>query len=277
MPELPEVETIRRQLERRIVGLTVKSVRPLHTKTVQGNSALVVGKKVRKILRFGKMLVIDLEGNIDIGIHLKMSGQLIFSPKRKPGEPAGEFPSKHTRAIVEFTSGDTLYFNDQRIFGWVKILPRKNLRSLAFVAKMGPEPQSADSGRIYEIFRGRSSPVKLVILNQEILSGIGNIYACDGLWEARIKPPRKAGTLTKRETDTLLKSLSKVLEEGIRFGGSTAKDSKYVHLDSGGGTYQEHFRVYDREGQLCRRQDGGIIRKIKLGGRGTYYCPKCQK
>jgi formamidopyrimidine-DNA glycosylase len=295
MPELPEVETIRMQLEKYLVGQTITSINSLHKKSLIGNPKLVEGKKIVGAKRFGKMLDIDVEGKIDIGIHLKMSGQLLYqkedkknkqnssrliAPNNKSGyssSTARSLPHKHTRVIIKFKSGDILYFNDQRIFGWVKIMEGDELSKLTFIKNLGKEPWDITDEEFFQLIHKRNRPVKLVILDQEIISGVGNIYANDGLWEAGIKPQRKASSLTKTESANLLKALIKVLKEGIKYGGSTGQDGKYVHLDGGSGKYQEHFRVYDKKDKKCLRKDGGVVEKITLGGRGTYFCPVCQK
>ena len=153
---------------------------------------------------------------------------------------------------------------------------QEDVKTLRYVRLLGPEPWDISDNDLYNKIKHRKRAVKLVILDQEIIAGAGNIYANDALWEAGIKPTRVAKTLRQKDCETLRLALVKVLREGIKYGGSTAKDSKYVQLDGGSGKYQEHFRVYDRKGLQCLRRDGGIIKKITLGGRGTYYCPICQ-
>ncbi len=305
MPELPEIETIKLQLQKHLIGLVVEKLERKHVKSVMGDVELIKGKEVKEIDRIGKMLVIKFEGDIVVAIHLKMSGQLIlvkseirnskFETNSKDrnlkksikenriagGHPTrdwvGELPSKHTRAIFYFKSGDVLYFNDQRIFGWVKILDSKTVRQLRYVRQIGKEPWDMTDGEFFKITTGRKRPIKLVIMDQETLSGVGNIYANDALWEAGIDPIKKAKTLRQEDCKTLRQAIIKVLREGIKYGGATAADAKYINLEGMGGHYQDHFRVYDREGQKCLRNDGGIIKKVKLGGRGTYFCPACQR
>ena len=306
MPELPEIETVRLQLQKHLVGEEIARLEKLHAKSVQGNLRLVEGKKITAIERKGKMLVIDLEKDICLAIHFKMSGQLILvtqpshkasagneSVKRKAGSrkdeiknrivgghPSedwlGKLPSKHTRAVFHLKSGDTMYFNDQRIFGWVKILSKKELEELPFVKDLGPEPWDLSDSQFYKLISSRKKAIKLVLMDQSIISGVGNIYANDALWEANIHPQTAANKLKPEETKELRIGLIKVLKEGIKYGGATAADAKYIDLDGLGGHYQDHFRVYDREGKNCLRRDDGVIKKVTLGGRGTYYCPKCQ-
>ncbi len=294
MPELPEIETIKLQLQKHLVGEVLERLEKLHVKSVQGDMELIKEKKVIGVKRLGKMLVLELDKGLNIAIHFKMSGQLILVHKVESykihkakeerivgGHPTqdwtGELPSKHTRAIFYFKSGKVMYFNDQRIFGWVKILNDKSLKSFKLLKNMGPEPWNMTDEEFFQKIHRKNRAIKLVIMDQEVISGVGNIYANDGLWEARIDPRKKAKTLGQKDCQTLKQSLIKVLKEGIKYGGATATDAKYVDLRGFGGHYQDHFRVYDREGKKCLRNDNGIIKKIKLGGRGTYFCPICQK
>jgi formamidopyrimidine-DNA glycosylase len=270
MPELPEVETIRLQLQKYIIGKTIASVDSYHKKSLSGDMSLIIGKKIIGTKRYGKMLVLDVEGMTDIGIHLKMSGQLLYEKEPKPLH-------KHTRVVITFTDGTRLLFNDQRIFGWVRILPHSELVELSFVKKLGPEPWDISDKDFFHKIKTRNRAVKLVILDQEIISGVGNIYANDALWEAGIKPGKTAKNITQKEATMLREKIIHVLREGIRYGGTTGGDRKYVNLEGNIGSYQDHVRVYDREGESCQRKDGGTIEKIQLGGRGTYFCPVCQK
>jgi formamidopyrimidine-DNA glycosylase len=299
MPELPEVETVRLQLEKLVVGKTIQTVVGYHKKSLIGDPKIVIGKKIIGTKRIGKMIVLKIEDNANIAVHLKMSGQLLYSgsksnnchsrpPGRRnlnhknDGSPTrsgmtDELPHKHTRVIIIFTDDDVLYFNDQRIFGWVRIMNNEQLLMLDYVKNIGPEPWDIIDQDLFIKIKNRNRPIKLVILDQEIITGVGNIYANDALWEAEIDPKRKAKTLTLVEVKILRIAIVKVLQEGIKYGGSTGNDGKYVHLDGASGKYQEHFRVYDQKGKKCLRNDGGIIDKISLGGRGTYFCPVCQK
>lgn len=222
----------------------------------------------------GKVLLIDFGSDLLLGFHFKMTGQLIYEDGGKRivgGHPTEDFvnkmPSNHTRVIFNFDKG-TLYFNDQRLFGWVEINPK-------FVDKLGPEPFEIDEKKFVELVCKRKKPIKLVLMEQDVISGVGNIYANDACWEAKVNPRRLANTLTAKQFSDLYKGMIKVLEEGIKYGGATAADAKYIDLHGLGGHYQDHFRVYDREGEECLRGDG-IVHKFVLGGRGTYYCPKCQ-
>jgi formamidopyrimidine-DNA glycosylase len=267
MPELPEVETIRMQLSKHVVGQTVTAIESFHKKSLIGDPQNVIGRKITVVKRYGKMLVMELTGDYCIAIHLKMSGQLIMNAK----------PEKHTRVKIKFDNGEVLIFNDQRIFGWVKIITNYELSNTNYVKNLGPEPWDISDTDFFDKIKIRNRPIKLVILDQEIITGVGNIYANDALWEAKIDPRIKAKMIKPEDCQTLRSAIVKVLKEGIKYGGSTGADQKYVNLEGKPGKYQDHFRVYDRKGEKCLRNDGGEIQKISLGGRGTYFCPVCQK
>ncbi len=269
MPELPEIETIKLQLRKVLIG----------QKLLKSNFPQLAGKKVVSIDRRGKVLLINFGEKLDLGFHFKMTGQLIYEANGKRivgGHPTEDFwntmPSKHTRAIFNFDSG-TLYFNDQRMFGWVMMNPK-------FVEKLGEDALTITTNKFLELLKRLKKPIKLAIMDQAIISGVGNIYANDALWEAKINPQIPSHKLQREQIETLLEKIKLVLREGIKYGGATAADAKYIDLHGLGGHYQEHFRVYDREGQKCKRpacrQTGVKIEKFVLGGRGTYYCPKCQ-
>ena len=295
MPELPEIETVKLQLERVIKGAELQRYKVLSNKIVRGNLDKIVGKKVLGVERKGKVLLIDFGpsagSGLKLGFHFKMTGQLVYIPHSNPsptlgegnlrdvitrrvvgGHPTedfvGKMPSSHTRAIFYFDRG-TLYFNDQRLFGWIEINPK-------FVNKLGPEPFEIDEKKFMELMSKSKRPIKLVLMDQVVISGVGNIYANDTCWEAKVNPRRGANTLTRKQYEDLYEGVVKVLEEGIKYGGATAADAKYIDLHGLGGHYQEHFRVYDREGLPCHRCKTKIVR-VELGGRGTYYCPKCQE
>ena len=288
MPELPEIETVKLQLEKELKGFICKECEIVKARSVHGNAGLVNGKKVIGVRRKAKVLILDFEKGISAAFHFKMTGQLILitgNKKRRVvgGYPTadftGELPSKHTRAIFHFDRG-TMYFNDQRLFGWVKFGTTEEINNMDFLKKLGPEPLELTEKEFIGIIIKYKKPIKLVLMDQEILSGMGNIYANDALWEAGIDPKRPANSLTAKQLKALYRAVILALREGIKYGGATAADAKYINLHGMGGHYQEHFRVYDREGEECLRPDcgkaGGIIHRFALGGRGTYYCPRCQ-
>lgn len=309
MPELPEVETVVRQLNLVLVGRGIQDVKVLREKSARSDLEELVGRRVVGVSRFAKNIVVELENNeqktrsneIYLLVHLKMTGQLVFDENNQlsnsnfqrkgnrvvGGHPSrdwvGELPSKHTRIVLTFEDGSKLFFNDQRVFGWMKTVTSDELR----VKREKLPPDVVDEEFTLEYLSGvlkRSGrAVKLVILDQSKMGGMGNIYVCDALWRARIKPQKKAYRLTRIETKRLWESMRFVLSQGIELGG--ASYSNFVDTKGLGGKYQEHFLTYDREGEKCKRRSpdgdrficGGVIKKIKLGGRGTYFCPKCQK
>ena len=292
MPELPEVETLRRQLEANLVGKQISQLEILSAKSWQGNSQQVIGQTISQVNRRGKLLIIKLANQQCLLIHLKMTGQLIYEPhgtgsadhwqdRVVGGHPTADYlaelPSSHTRVVFHLKPEGVLYFNDQRRFGWVKLWPCSQLQQLPFLQKLGPEPFDISLSEWKKFLSASRQPVKIKIMDQHKVAGIGNIYANDGLWLAQIDPHRPANSLSATEAERLLKAVREVLRQGIKYGGATAADGKYLDLRGLGGKYQEHFKVYQRDGQPCLRQDQGIIAKDMLGNRGTYWCPVCQK
>ncbi len=285
MPELPEVETIRRGLVQKIKGLKIKKVEVLLPKQFQGKPSEVEGAKVLDVRRRGKINIIDLNNGKSLLIHLKLTGQLVYQQdgqKFVGGHPipfAGgtTLPAKSTHIIFDFSDGSRLFYNDVRQFGWIKVLG--TLSDLGDLDKLGPEPFDKDftTGYLQKIFAKTGKPVKLVLMDQEKIAGVGNIYANDALWEARIDPKKPAKTLSEKEIKGLREAVIKVLEEGIKYGGSTGGDEAFVNIEGHPGAYQKHFRVYQRQGEKCLRNDGGVIKRITLGGRGTFFCPACQR
>jgi len=280
MPELPEVETIKRGLEKKIVGLTIKSVEVFTSKSFQGDKGKIIPKKIIGIIRRAKILIIEFRDNYLL-VHLKMTGQLIFrkfsmtnnqfSIKTKRYD-VGELPNKYTRVIIEFNNKDKLYFNDLRKFGWMKIV--KNLDNL----KLGPEPLEKEFTFEYfkKMLKKSRRPIKIIIMDQQNLSGVGNIYATEALFYAQIYPGKPANSLSDIEILRLRKSIIKVLKMGIANLGSSSKDEAFRDIEGNKGSMQKHFAVYEREGLDCPGCKGKI-KKIKLGGRGTYFCVNCQK
>lgn len=291
MPELPEVETIRRGLDGRIVG--AKAGRVLHVKVYEpksfvGDATMVVGTEVTGLDRRGKALIIHLVNNFSLIIHLRMTGQLIWRPKNTSGDIfesfAGghpndnfidELPNKQTRVEIEFEKG-ILFFNDQRKFGFIKVVPTAAVGDDPFIRKLAKEPWEMTGAELFEKFkRHKGSAVKSVILDQTVICGLGNIYADEALYFAGVAPTRKAGNLSLEETERLVEGARVVMERSLEAGGSTIRN--YVKADGTKGDYLKLFaKVFNRQGLKCERC-GGEIKKIKVGGRGTHYCPQCQK
>ncbi|MDR2977238.1 MAG: bifunctional DNA-formamidopyrimidine glycosylase/DNA-(apurinic or apyrimidinic site) lyase [Streptococcaceae bacterium] len=304
MPELPEVETIRRGLTKRLIGQKLHHVTVLENKSFQVEDEDKVFLKEASIIgvrRRAKVLMIDLDTMYTLLFHLKMTGQLIFreadselDDKRNfaAGHPTGswlvDLPDRSTRVIFDFDNGARLFFNDQRKFGWIKLLPTSEVVKQKFMAELGPEIVDFTKEKIpakisektYKEFIQRvrkhtKAPIKGVILDQKVIAGIGNIYADEGLWEAKIHPATPAQKLSDKDLRRLLRAVKNSMTRSIESGGSTMKN--YVKSDGSRGNYLERFaNVFRREGQACPRCGTEII-KTKVAGRGTHICPKCQK
>lgn len=285
MPELPEVETIRRGLEKLILYKKI-----IRMEVKEAKSVILGGKKLENTIynfriiglkRFGKALVIDLDSGWSLMVHLRMTGQLIFEGEERfaGGHPTEDFveqmPSRHTRVIFELENG-RLYFNDQRKFGFIKVLLTDLVEKEGFIRKLGKEPWVMSGEELYEkLQRHQKTTIKAVILDQTVMAGLGNIYADEALFWAGVLPTRRVGTIIKVEVERILEGARRVMDVSIASGGSTM--ATYVQADGSRGDYLEKFaKVFRREGQLCLRC-GGEIKKIKVSGRGTYICLGCQK
>lgn len=290
MPELPEVETIARQLDQVLSGREVCDVRVRRSGSFCGDPKLIVGKKIERVSRKAKMIVFYLESfdKVIVG-HLKMTGQLVWrnsaSWKTGEGQVAGghptadwvkELPGKHTRVEIEFGDGSVLFFNDLRTFGWLRLVSKSELGKI--VNKLPPDV--VDGGFSLEHFEkvvsGSSRAIKQIIMDATKIGGVGNIYANDALYLAGINPRLEGRSLDRGQISNLYKAIKEVIGKGIKYGGATASDEKYVNAEGLGGKYQEHFLVYDQSGKVCGKC-GSRIEKFKLGGRGTYWCPVCQE
>lgn len=278
MPELPEVETIRRGLKEFILHKKIVGIDVLCEKSFIGAPILGTVKNLR---RFGKALVIDLDNDKSLMIHLRMTGQLIYDGKERyaAGHPSDNFtdnlPNKQTRVIIKFEDG-TLYFNDQRKFGFIKVIDTLEVENDDFIKKLAKEPWTMTSEEFYEkLQKHKSSPIKATILDQTIICGLGNIYADEALFRSKIHPATKSGQITKKEAKALLDSACKVMDRSIASGGSTM--ATYVKADGTKGDYLEKFaQVFRREGQPCPRCKTKL-EKIRIAGRGTHICPNCQR
>lgn len=288
MPELPEVETIRLGLERLIKGKRFRSVTYDTPKSFPNAAAdvehFLIGASILGISRKGKAILIKLSGGYTLIVHLKMTGQLVYISSNQRfggGHPSPSLisllPDKSTRVVLTFTDHSKVYFNDQRKFGWMRLYPTSQIDCLPFFAALGPDPLSSDF--TWQELKQRASkrsrsPVKPVLLDQSVIAGVGNIYADESLWGARIHPATKVGVLSARDFKLLHTSLVGILKLSIEKGGST--DRNYVDVEGRKGSYLKFANVFRREGQPCPRCGSEII-KIRLGGRGTHLCPKCQK
>jgi formamidopyrimidine-DNA glycosylase len=299
MPELPEVETIRRQLQEVLVGKIIAKVEVLRDKSFGGESNKLRGSQVKSVGRKAKIIEIDFEKQEEILIiHLKMTGQLVFVPKdertqelkesrfqdknkRKRivgGHPSVDWvrdlPSKHTRVIMEFTDESKLFFNDMRVFGWMRLVNKDKYEKE--MRKTTPDVTEKEFSLEYltTILSKSKKAVKLLLMDQEKIGGIGNIYANDALYLAKVMPDRKTNSLSKVETKNILMAVREVIRRGIKYGGASAEN--YFDIWGMGGNYQGHFLVYKKDGRKCAKC-GGVIKKMKIGGRGTYFCQSCQK
>jgi formamidopyrimidine-DNA glycosylase len=274
MPELPEVETIARGLDKRVRGDVIESVwlgphrEPLKSPAAEVESALT-RTRIRQVRRVGKHIVFDLQpkssrnGKVSRQwiVHLGMTGRMLVCS-------ASEELAKHTHAVVTLASGRELRFVDPRRFGRLSVVSEQSFTG------PGTEPLTVTKEEFADLFRGRKTPIKAALLNQKLLHGVGNIYADESLFRAGIRPRRQAGRLKRAELDRLHGALQQVLHDAIRTGGSSVSD--YVDADGREGFFQLQHNVYLRTGLPCRICKTPIQR-IVLGGRGTHFCPKCQR
>ena len=289
MPELPEVETIRRGLEGRLVGRTITDFEVRLAKQFQSDPKLIprhiIGARVVRLWRRAKLLGLELSSGYTLLIHLKMTGQLIWqdgSGRRfAGGHPIpfveGDLPSKTTHIVFSFDDGSQLYFNDLRQFGYAKLEETSELVNHPFLKSLSPEPLS-DHWRLEDLSaklkRRPKIRIKLALLDQRVAAGIGNIYADEALFVARIHPERPAVSLDDDEIQRLHSAVREVLREALRRGGTSIQ--AYIDPDGQRGTYGAHAWVYRRAGEPCR-ECGTPIERIILGGRGSHFCPLCQR
>jgi formamidopyrimidine-DNA glycosylase len=287
MPELPEVETVRIGLSALLPGKRVIDVAYDWPKgfpnTASDIDTYLVGARITEVKRRAKVLIIELDSEYSLVIHLKMTGQLVFRGEQHfgAGHPnrslIGELPDKSTRVTFTFEDGSKLFFNDQRKFGWIRLLPTAEVPMIDFFQKVGPEPLADDftaKDFIQRLHRRSNSGIKAVLLDQTVVAGIGNIYTDESLWSAKIHPLAKVSDLNDANLTTLYDELVKVLRLSIEKGGST--DRNYVDAEGRRGSYLTFANVFRREGQPCPRC-GTTIVKLRVAGRGTHICPHCQK
>ena len=284
MPELPEIETLRLGLKKYLVGHEIENIDIKIAKMFQGDPKNIIGATVKDIKRIGKGIIIELNNGYVLAVHLKMTGQLVYSGKETKkvkisAKTGGSLPSKWTHVIFTLDQGASLFFNDLRRFGWIKVFKKDEVLELPFFKEMGPEPlpSSGQASLTIEQFKQillkSNTPVKVLLMDQKRIGGIGNIYANDALYKAGVDPRRLGKTLSNQEIKNLYKSIFFVLEQGLKYGGSSEVD--YVNALGEEGNYQDHTLVYGKKGQKCPKGNG-TIQKIYLGGRGTYFCPACQ-
>jgi formamidopyrimidine-DNA glycosylase len=276
MPELPEVETIRRQLEKelkgkKIAGVDVRFAGRLNVSADEFKKA-VGGASVVSVGRRAKLLLLHLSHGITLAVHLKMTGRFLLMP-------AGSAPTKHTHLVFRIGGGDLLFFEDTRKFGYVKVLRTVELEEKIF-AKEGYGPEPLDPSFTFRKFamcvRGRGPKrIKPMLMSQTCIAGVGNIYADEACWLAKVRPTRRIDALKETELRALFDGVRKSMAESLRHRGTSA--DSYLDLYGRKGTYVPLLKVYGRQGEKCRRGDGGVIKKIRLAGRGAHFCPVCQK
>lgn len=292
MPELPEVETIRRGLAallpgRKVISLSADTPKSFPN-SAQDVENFLIGSTILDVRRRAKVLMIDLSSGYTLVVHLKMTGQLVFigtsngreTARFGAGHPSdslvNRLPDRSTRVILRLDDA-TLFFNDQRKFGWMRLLPSLEVPNIDFMRKVGPEPLEADFtlADFKERFRRRPrSTIKAALLDQTVIAGVGNIYADESLWGARVHPARPVASIRPAEWRRLYLSLREVMNLAIEKGGST--DRNYVDAEGRKGSYLDFARVFRREGQACPRC-GHVILKTRVASRGTHYCPHCQR
>lgn len=287
MPELPEVETMREQLDKFLVGSTISNVE-IKNPRYDLPAANLVGAKIVKVRRFAKVTSIDLSNGYSILTHVKLTGQYIYrGPKLDNNDTlskkvVGGVPGPHTHVIFELSDGGKLYYNDIRRFGWIRVEKTSEVENEPFIKKLGPEPhissgfaaKALDFEYFSKLISKSKRNIKVLLMDQSKIGGVGNIYANDALWLSHISPKRSANTLTPDETKLLFDSIYTVLKAGLKYGG--ASELAFVTPDGKEGEYQNHTLAYGHQGEECKNCKKDKMEKFFLGGRGTYWCPNCQ-
>ena len=272
MPELPEVETVRRGLEKLILGKKISNIDIRYPKMIKTDldefQKEMPGQVIQSMGRRGKYLLFYLSDKVLIS-HLRMEGKYFYYPDQVPER-------KHAHILIHFEDGATLVYEDVRKFGTMELLAPKLLEAYFVTKKLGPEPteQDFDLARLKLALKKSKKPIKSHLLDQTLVAGLGNIYVDEVLWRAKIHPFRSSNSLSSQEARKVHDETIKVLGQAVEKGGSTIRT--YTNAFGEDGTMQEFHQVYDKAGQACSRC-GAIIEKIQLGGRGTHFCPKCQR
>lgn len=293
MPELPEVETIRRDLAAIMLGSKIISVDILSPGSASHSAAFfkkeLVGRKIIEVSRRGKLLIFRLAPSAGkkmdyIIVHLKMTGQLIFSGKKdevagghsyNSKEELKSLPNKHTRAVLKLADGGKLFFNDMRRFGYIKLVSKKELDDV-LARSYGPEPLTVTftfPAFLYALSR-TNVKIKAALLNQKLIAGLGNIYADEVLWEARLRPDRPTQSLKPAELKKLYNAINRIIKLAVKKRGTTFSD--YVDSRGRSGNFSKFLKVYGRHGEKCPHCHS-LLKKAKIVGRGTHYCAICQK
>ncbi|MBP2650641.1 MAG: mutM 2 [Firmicutes bacterium] len=274
MPEMPEVETIRRTLADKVVGNKIANVEMLLPRLIKWPSAhefqaLVTNRTIKSLERRGKYLLFYFDSDLVMVVHLRMTGRIYYSS-------VVEQDDRFIRIIFSFDNGAALFYADSRTLGTLYVMPTNELWRINGLAKLGPEPMSPEFTLEYfqQILAKRKGKIKSLLLNQQIIGGLGNIYVDESLFLAGVRPERNAASLAAEESNRLYQAINKVIEQGINYGGTTFRD--YRDGEGKRGENQYHLNVYGRENQPCKTC-GTLIAKTEVGGRGTHYCPHCQQ
>lgn len=283
MPELPEVETIRLGLQKFLVGKEFTGIEIRFPKIFQGNPLDILQAEIIDVRRFGKGLVIDFEHEMSLAAHVKMTGQFIYKGEETLANfhptvgVVGQLPNKWTHVIFKVKSEDNsyLFYNDIRKFGWLKVIRTEEVHSLPFFKELGPEPFAGLTLPLFDkVVEASSMPIKSLLMDQKKIGGVGNIYANEALFLAKIDPRRPAKQLSQTERVTVYEALLEVLRRGLRYGG--ASDVNYVNVEGKTGEYQRHFLIYRKHGEKCPECQS-LIERTVIAGRGTFFCPSCQR
>jgi len=268
MPELPEVETIRRQLQEAVVGKTIARIEILEPGMFIGDPAAITGQKIVGTGRMAKVLRLFFENGSALLAHFKLNGQFFLE---LPGE---DLERRFTRVIFHFSDGSNLLFNDSRKFAWIKVVENFKEEETGAIE---PFKENFSLENFSRVLSKTRRAVKILLMDQARVAGIGNIYANESLFRAGIDPFRPANLLEPEEIKNLHEAILKILKKAIDCKGSSGKDEWYRQLNGQTGCYQEHFLVYQRDGQKCPGKCTGEIKRVKQAGRSTFYCPACQK
>jgi formamidopyrimidine-DNA glycosylase len=283
MPELPEVETVRRGLSPAMEGQLIEKAdvnRPdLRWPFPENMADRLTGKQVLRLRRRSKYILADLNSNETLLVHLGMSGRMLVS-----GDPLGQFvhdhpaPEKHDHVVLHMANGARITFNDPRRFGAMDLMPTATAEDHKLLNSIGPEPlgNQFDEAYLVSKLEGKNTPIKAALLDQRIVAGLGNIYVCEALYRAGISPKRRAGAISKARVASLVPIIRKVLEDAIEAGGSSLRD--FRQADGELGYFQHRFDVYGRENEPCRTPDcPGVISRVVQSGRSSFYCKLCQR
>lgn len=287
MPELPEVETIRRDLAKVLVGKKITGVDVIDKSPIKGSTEqfkkALLGNRIKQIERIGKLMMLDLSDNDFLLVHLKMTGQLIYRYNHQiiegghnlPVFKENDLPAKYTRVVWKFNDGSQLYFNDMRKFGYLKIVDKKTKEKI--VAKYGIEPlmKNFTLANFKKVLDKRKTSIKVVLLNQALIAGIGNIYADEICFAAGVRPDQSVSKMGDVVIKKVFTACEAIIKKAIKYKGTTFRD--YLNAHGGKGNFFDYLRVYQRDGEKCLRCKKGIITKNKTAGRSSHYCPVCQK